>query len=66
MYDYKSLIMFAKQSVIYLAGGCFWGVEAFMSRLKGVNSTEVGYANGRDRPMKWYAPVKPVMRKRLS
>lgn len=48
MYDYKSLIMFAKQSVIYLAGGCFWGVEAFMSRLKGVNSTEVGYANGRD------------------
>ena len=40
--------MFEKQSVIYLAGGCFWGVEAFISRLKGVNHTEVGYANGRD------------------
>ena len=40
--------MFEKQQVIYLAGGCFWGVEAFISRLKGVNSTEVGYANGRD------------------
>ena len=33
---------------IYLAGGCFWGVEAYISRLKGVNQTEVGYANGRD------------------
>ncbi len=40
--------MFTKQKVIYLAGGCFWGVEAFISRLKGVNQTEVGYANGRD------------------
>ena len=40
--------MFTKQEVIYLAGGCFWGVEAFISRLKGVNATEVGYANGRD------------------
>ena len=40
--------MFKKQQVIYLAGGCFWGVEAFISRLKGVNNTEVGYANGRD------------------
>ena len=40
--------MFTKQNVIYLAGGCFWGIEAFISRLKGVNQTEVGYANGRD------------------
>ena len=40
--------MYSTQQVIYLAGGCFWGVEAFISRLKGVNSTEVGYANGRD------------------
>ncbi len=42
------LIMFEKLQVIYLAGGCFWGVEAYISRLKGVNQTEVGYANGRD------------------
>ena len=40
--------MYTIQKVIYLAGGCFWGVEAFISRLKGVNQTEVGYANGRD------------------
>lgn len=32
--------------VIYLAGGCFWGVEAYFDNLKGVISTEVGYANG--------------------
>ena len=31
---------------IYLAGGCFWGVEAYMSRINGVIDTEVGYANG--------------------
>lgn len=32
---------------IYLAGGCFWGVEEYISRIKGVVDTEVGYANGR-------------------
>lgn len=32
---------------IVLAGGCFWGVEEFISRINGVISTEVGYANGR-------------------
>ena len=31
---------------IYLAGGCFWGVEKYFSLLKGVLFTEVGYANG--------------------
>ncbi len=46
--DEELLIMFEKLQVIYLAGGCFWGVEAYISRLKGVNHTEVGYANGRD------------------
>ncbi len=32
---------------IYFAGGCFWGVEAYFSRVEGVLSTNVGYANGR-------------------
>lgn len=32
---------------IVLAGGCFWGVEEFLSRIEGVIETEVGYANGR-------------------
>lgn len=31
---------------IYLAGGCFWGVEAYFKDIKGVESTLVGYANG--------------------
>lgn len=31
---------------IWLAGGCFWGVEAYMRRVEGVASTSVGYANG--------------------
>lgn len=31
---------------IYLAGGCFWGVEAYFSRIIGVEYTSVGYANG--------------------
>lgn len=31
---------------IYLAGGCFWGLEAFLERLPGVRETTVGYANG--------------------
>lgn len=32
---------------IYLAGGCFWGLEAYLKQLPGVLDTQVGYANGR-------------------
>lgn len=31
---------------IYFAGGCFWGTEHFFKQVRGVISTEVGYANG--------------------
>ncbi len=31
---------------IYLAGGCFWGVEEYFRRIEGISYTEVGYANG--------------------
>lgn len=32
---------------IYLAGGCFWGTEKYLSSIRGVLSTQVGYANGK-------------------
>lgn len=31
---------------VYLAGGCLWGVQAFIKTLPGVRSTEAGRANG--------------------
>lgn len=36
------------QRVIYLAGGCFWGVEGYFRRLNGVYDTTTGYANGKN------------------
>ena len=35
---------------IYLAGGCFWGMQKFIDQFEGVLATEVGYANGPDTP----------------
>ena len=32
---------------IILAGGCFWGVEAYFQRLNGVEKTIVGYTDGK-------------------
>ena len=31
---------------IYLAGGCFWGVQRFFDQFDGVKETYTGYANG--------------------
>lgn len=33
--------------VIYLAGGCFWGIEKLMQSLPGIVDVVSGYANGR-------------------
>ena len=33
------------QAEIYLAGGCFWGTEHFLKQIRGVESTQAGYAN---------------------
>lgn len=30
---------------IYLAGGCFWGIQAYFARVAGVLESSVGYAN---------------------
>lgn len=32
-------------AVVYLAGGCFWGVQGYFDRLNGVIESSVGYAN---------------------
>ena len=41
--DYKN----SRYKEIYLAGGCFWGVQAYIDRIDGVEYTNVGYANGK-------------------
>ena len=33
---------------IYLAGGCFWGLQKFLDQFEGIEETEAGYANGPD------------------
>ena len=35
-----------EKRVIYLAGGCFWGMEKLMQSIPGVLDAESGYANG--------------------
>lgn len=35
-----------RTETIYLAGGCFWGLEAYMERVTGVIDAVSGYANG--------------------
>lgn len=34
------------QKTIYLAGGCYWGVQKYLDCIQGVMETEVGFANG--------------------
>ena len=34
---------------IYLAGGCFWGMQKYFDQFDGILETEVGYANGPDK-----------------
>ncbi|MCI7474708.1 MAG: peptide-methionine (R)-S-oxide reductase MsrB [Clostridiales bacterium] len=42
----EGLSMDTTENVIYLAGGCFWGVEALMQSIPGVIDAQSGYANG--------------------
>lgn len=34
------------EKTIYLAGGCFWGMQKFFDQFDGVIRTKTGYANG--------------------
>ena len=39
-------MMDTTENVIYLAGGCFWGLEQLMQSIPGVVDAQSGYANG--------------------
>ncbi|MGF3067030.1 peptide-methionine (R)-S-oxide reductase MsrB [Facklamia sp. P12934] len=52
--DYSS----ADLKKIYLAGGCFWGVEAYMERVYGVADVISGYANGNKREVSYEEVIK--------
>ena len=42
----ESMYMDTTENVIYLAGGCFWGMEQLMQSIPGVIDAQSGYANG--------------------
>jgi len=46
--NHSSILGGLGMKTIYLAGGCFWGMQKFIDQFTGVVSTEVGYANGPD------------------
>lgn len=39
-------IPYGREMTVYVAGGCFWGVEAYFRRIPGILNVTVGYANG--------------------
>lgn len=45
-YEVGPIKINSSYKVIYIAGGCFWGVEGYFTKLSGVIETTVGYANG--------------------
>ena len=44
--DEEITYMDTTENVIYLAGGCFWGMEQLMQSIPGVIDAKSGYANG--------------------
>lgn len=54
MFIFSNLKAETKMSEIYLAGGCFWGVQGYFKQLNGVVKTSVGYANGKSDKTSYY------------
>lgn len=44
-----------KEANIYLAGGCFWGIEGYYKKIPGIITTTVGYANGKSEQTDYYS-----------
>lgn len=42
--EFRKTNKISDYNVIYFAGGCYWGPERFFRFIKGVTSTELGYA----------------------
>lgn len=53
----ESAYMETTENVIYLAGGCFWGMEQLMQSIPGVIDARSGYANGTGEADANYATV---------
>ena len=49
--DFKN----SRYKEIYLAGGCFWGVQKYSDSIMGVVYTKAGYANGKSRETDYYS-----------
>ncbi len=47
--------IYKNENIIYLAGGCFWGVEGYFAQISGVIGTEVGYANGKTKETNYHS-----------
>ena len=45
-HDPRDAYEWTRYKTVYIAGGCFWGVEHYYSLLKGVIAVKSGYANG--------------------
>jgi peptide methionine sulfoxide reductase msrA/msrB len=43
---WEDVLQEESMNTIYLAGGCFWGLEKLMSLVPGVQEAQSGYANG--------------------
>ena len=46
---------------IYLAGGCFWGMQAYFEQLQGIVAMRTDM--WKTQPTKWFAAVLPGMQK---